>query len=90
MYIELLEGYIPPDGSLPRTSGGKVICRLRKCLYGLKQAPRAWYTDIDVYLTNTLGFTYSEEDYNLYISKQAILLLFVDDMLLFSPKMEAI
>jgi Reverse transcriptase (RNA-dependent DNA polymerase) len=39
VYMELPEGYIPPDGSLPRTSGGKVICRLRKCLYGLKQAP---------------------------------------------------
>jgi hypothetical protein len=67
VYIELPKGYILPDGSLPRTSGGKVICRLQKCLYGLKQAPQAWYTDINVYLTDTLGFTCSEEDYNLYI-----------------------
>lgn len=90
VYMELPEGYSLPDGhTLPRTSGGKLICRLRKCLYGLKQAPRAWYSDIDAYLSS-IGFTRSEEDYNLYISKQVLLLLFVDDILLFSPKTEAI
>ena len=91
VYMELPEGYtLPESHTFPRTSGGRVICRLRKCLYSLKQAPRAWYTDIDAYLTGTLGFTRSEEDYNLYISKHVILLLFVDDILLFSPKMDAI
>jgi Reverse transcriptase (RNA-dependent DNA polymerase) len=39
VYMELPEGYILPNGSLPCTSGGKLICRLQKCLYGLKQAP---------------------------------------------------
>jgi Reverse transcriptase (RNA-dependent DNA polymerase) len=85
VYMELPKGYTSPC-----TSGGKVICRLRKCLYGLKQAPRAWYEDIDAYLTASLGFTRSKEDYNLYISKHVLLLLFVDDILLFSPKMDAI
>jgi hypothetical protein len=84
VYMELPKGY-----TVPRTSGGRVICRLRKCLYGLKQAPRAWYTDIDAHLCS-LGFIRSEEDYNLYISKHVILLLFVDDILLFSPSMDAI
>ena len=90
VFMELLEGYSLPDSHIfPRTSGGKLICRLRKCLFGLKQAPRAWYTDIDTYLSS-IRFTRSEEDYNLYISKHTILLLFVDDILLFSPKREAI
>ena len=88
--MELPEGYSLPDSYIfSRTSGGKLICRLRKCLYRLKQAPRAWYSDIDTYLSS-IRFTRSEEDYNLYISKHVLLLLFVDDILLFSPKMEAI
>ena len=58
-------------------------------MYSLKQAPRAWYTDIDAHLSS-LGFTRSEEDYNLYISKHVLLLLFVDDMLLFAPKLDTI
>src|SRR5450432_878347 len=90
VYMELPEGYTIPEGhTIPCSSGGKTICRLRKCLYGLKQAPRAWYSDIDAYLSS-IGFTRSEEDYNLYISKQVLLLLFVDDILLFSPKKESI
>src|SRR5438045_5288626 len=71
------------------SSGQRLICQLRKCLYRLKQAPRAWYSDIDAYLSS-IGFTHSEEDYNLYVSKYIILLLFVDDIPLFSPKTEAI
>jgi len=87
--MELPKGYtLPESHNFPRASRG-LVCRLRKCLYGLKQALRAWYSDIDAYLS-TLGFTRSEEDYSLYISKQVILLLFVDDILLFSPKKNAI
>ena len=84
VYIKLPKGY-----TVPRTSGGRVIYRLRKCLYSLKQAPQAWYTDIDAHLCS-LGFIRLEEDYNLYINKHMILLLFVDDILLFSPSMDAI
>src|SRR5450432_3163085 len=90
VYIELPKGYTIPEGhTFPRSSRGKTIYRLRKCLYSLKQAPRAWYSDIDTYLSS-IGFTRSKEDYNLYISKQVLLLLFVDDILLFSPKKESI
>jgi hypothetical protein len=60
-------------------------------LYKLKQALRAWYKDIDIFLIS-LGLTCSKEDYNLYINIKAniILLLFVDNILLFSPSKEAI
>jgi hypothetical protein len=88
--MELPEGYaLPKDCPIPCTSGGRIVCRLRKCLYSLKQAPRAWYTDIDAHLSS-LSFTRSKEDYNLYISKHVLLLLFVDDMLLFAPKLDTI
>jgi len=40
VYMELPEGYTIPNGhTFPCVSGGRLICRLRKCLYGLKQAP---------------------------------------------------
>jgi Reverse transcriptase (RNA-dependent DNA polymerase) len=89
VYIELPKGYtILKSYTIPYTSRGKVIYRLWKCLYSLKQAPRAWYTNIDAYLIGTLSFIYFKEDYNLYISKQVLLLLFVDDILLFSSKLD--
>jgi hypothetical protein len=89
-YMELPEGYTLPEGlTIPRTSAGKVVCQLRKCLYGLKQILRAWYTDIDANLSS-LNFIRSNEDYNLYISKHILLLLFVNDILLFTPKLDTI
>jgi hypothetical protein len=89
VYIELLEGFQSIDAS---ASKGKLYCCLKKSLYGLKQALRAWYKDIDAFLTGTLGLTCSKEDPNLYISQEAniILLLWVDDILLFSPNKEAV
>src|SRR5450432_2337340 len=90
VFIELPKGFILPSSYIfPRSSRGKLIYRLWKCLYRLKQALRVWYLDIDAYLSS-IGFTYFKEDYNLYISKQVLLLLFVDDILLFSPKKESI
>ncbi len=82
-----------PEGfEVTGPNGERLVCRLRKCLYGLKQAPRAWYQEVDAYFTKTLGLTRSKEDSNLYISVKAniIVLLWVDDFLLFSPCKEAI
>ena len=49
----------------------------------MKQAPRAWYTDIDRYLAS-IGFHRSTADSNLYISPDVLLLLWVDDILIFA------
>ena len=90
VYMELPDGFqTSTDAS---ASGGKLYCRLKKSLYGLKQAPRAWYEDIDAFLTDSLGLIRSKEDPNLYISQEAniILLLWVDDILIFSPNKEAV
>src|SRR5215217_5440423 len=70
-----------PDGYLQ----GNSICKLNKALYGLKQAPRAWYTDIDRYVIS-IGFRRSTADSNLYISPNVLLLLWVDDILIFVRK----
>jgi hypothetical protein len=86
VYMEQPEGF-----EITSASGGKLLCKLRKCLYGLKQAPRAWYTEIDTFF-RSLGLIRSQEDPNLYISTQdrIIVLLYVDDILLFSPNKDAI
>ena len=87
VYMDQPEGFTKSSAS-----GGTLYCRLRKCLYGLKQAPYKWYMDIDNYLINFLGLTCSSEDHNLYISISAniILLLYIDDIQLFSPSKKAI
>ena len=85
VFIEL------PEGS-SSTSGGKQYCCLNKSLYRLKQAPQAWYKNINVFLTGSLSLTCSKEDPNLYINHKAnlILLLQVDDILLFSSDKRAV
>ena len=89
IYMELPESYgesngVPGAGHA-KVGSGRYVCKLKKALYGLKQAPRAWYSDIDTYLTQTLHFRRSELDANLYIMQNLHLLLWVDDILLFSP-----
>jgi len=68
---------------------GHLVCKLQKALYGLKQAPRAWYNDINGYM-QSIGFQNSTSDPNLYLSPKVILLLFVDDALIFSNGMESL
>ena len=71
----------PPEGLI--IDKNKVL-RLRRILYGLKQSPYEWYSYID-YKLITLGFRRSTVDLNLYVATycQCILLLYVDDILLF-------
>lgn len=61
------------------------VCRLRKAIYGLKQAPRAWNSRFAQFVTK-LGFVASKSDASLFVfnkgSRQAYLLLYVDDIIL--------
>jgi hypothetical protein len=61
------------------------VCWLKKALCGLKQVRRAWYSRIDGYL-QSMGFTKSESDPNLYLIQVGedplILVLYVDDLFL--------
>jgi hypothetical protein len=81
-----------PDG-VEAPAGGPWVCKLRKSLYGLKQAPRLWYEHIDNFL-RSLGLLRSEYDPNVYISAAGliplILLLYVDDILLFSESADRV
>ncbi|CAI7872765.1 unnamed protein product [Closterium sp. NIES-54] len=84
IYMKQPEGY--DDGS------GR-ICRLKKAIYGLKQAPRCWYARL-VEALEALGFKVSGCDESLFMTEgeeeKVFLLVYVDDILLFSPSLERI
>ncbi|CAI7899110.1 unnamed protein product [Closterium sp. NIES-54] len=67
--------------------GSGRVCRLKKAIYGLKQAPRAWYHKLEETLLAG-GFKKSECDHSLFLLQEKeqflMLLVFVDDILLFS------
>ncbi|CAI7806170.1 unnamed protein product, partial [Closterium sp. NIES-54] len=67
--------------------GSGRVCRLKKAIYGLKQAPRAWYHKLEETLLAG-GFEKSECDHSLFLLQEKkqflMLLVFVDDILLFS------
>ena len=86
IYMEVPEGIEWLEPSL--STKNQPICKLKKSLYGLKQAPRLWYQHIDTFL-HTLGFTSTDSDSNIYISRsyEMIILLYVDDLLIISPSL---
>ncbi|CAI7772631.1 unnamed protein product [Closterium sp. NIES-54] len=67
--------------------GSGKVCRLKKAIYGLKQAPRAWYHKLEETLLAG-GFKKSECDHSLFLLQEKehflMLLVYVDDILLFS------
>ena len=87
LYPELKETVytMPPEGYgkfLPDHKPIPKMLKLLKCLYGLKQAPFEWYNHIDKFLRSA-GFAHSNEDHDLYLSPESIVLLYVNDILIF-------
>ncbi|CAI7885455.1 unnamed protein product [Closterium sp. NIES-54] len=84
IYMKQPEGYDDRSGR---------VCRLNKAIYGLKQAPRCWYARL-VEALEALGFKVSGCDESLFMSdgeeEKVFLLVYVDDILLFSPSLERI
>ncbi|CAI7913924.1 unnamed protein product [Closterium sp. NIES-54] len=72
--------------------GSGSVCRLKKAIYGLKQAPRAWYHKLEETLLAG-GFKKSECDHSLFLLQEKeqflMLLVYVDDILLFMCKSSA-
>ncbi|CAI7894411.1 unnamed protein product, partial [Closterium sp. NIES-53] len=71
--------------------GSGRVCRLNKAIYGLKQAPRCWYARL-VEVLEALGFKVSGCNESLFMTEEekVFLLVYVDDILLFSPFLERI
>lgn len=60
-----------------------LVCKLNKSLYGLKQAPKCWNSLFHKCLL-TLDFQRSRKDPCLYFKNETYLLMYVDDLILFS------
>jgi len=78
VHMELPTGIEWLDPAVPTNA----CVRLNKALYGLKQAPRLWHEDINSFLLS-LDFRQLNADPNLYIRHDVLLLLNVDDILVF-------
>ena len=57
------------------------VCHLNKALYGLKQAPRMWYETLQLFL-ESLGFQAVQSDPAVFVLKNVIIAVYVDDLLL--------
>ena len=79
VYVEMPQGFREP---------GKVL-KLKRSLYGLKQSPHNFYKHLKGQL-ESVGFVQSNVDACLFISDKVILVVYVDDTLLFAPKPEYI
>ncbi|CAI7775836.1 unnamed protein product [Closterium sp. NIES-53] len=84
IYMKQPEGY--DDGS-------GCVCRINKAIYGLEQAPRCLYGRL-VEALEALGFKVSGCDESLFTTEgeeeKVFLLVYVNDILLFSPSLERI
>ena len=88
VFMAIPEGY-SEYSDMPGPTIALPVLRLLKALYGLKQAPRAWYEDVNRFFMG-VGMTRSSEDHSLYFSNDLVILLYVDDLLLFAKDMQTI
>jgi hypothetical protein len=79
-----------PEGFKPEGQE-HLVCKLKKSIYGLKQASRQWYLKFDEVM-KTQGFMKNQVDQCTYLkmsgSNFAILVLYVDDILLASNSLD--
>lgn len=75
---------LPPEG-VAIHGKGKIVLKLVKALYGLKQAPREWHDLLKGSLLG-MGFTQSLADPGVFMRGDIILLLYVDDQLIFGKE----
>jgi transposase InsO family protein len=83
IYMSQPRGFEIPGGETK-------VCRLKKSLYGLKQAARCWNEALNNKIKD-MKFEQSQSDPCLYYNKSGVLLLvYVDDILVFGPDVSAI
>jgi histone deacetylase 1/2 len=80
VYVDMPRGF---------RQAGKVL-KLKRSLYGLKQSPRNFFLYLKEVLERNGMQSQEAIDPCLFISDRVILLVYVDDTLLFSPKQEYI
>ena len=80
VYVDLPKGF-------PQ-KGNKVL-KLLRCLYGLKQAPRNWFLHLKEQL-ESCHLVQSETDPCLFLGRDIICVVYVDDCCFYSPREEYI
>jgi len=90
IYMKIPQGWYVENNTLQQHSNPKYrdvehYIKLEKSLYGIKQAARAWFHFLEPGLLK-LGFKASEVDPCLFYRDDCIVVLYVDDCLLFSPQ----
>ncbi|KAL7563769.1 hypothetical protein ACA910_020453 [Epithemia clementina (nom. ined.)] len=84
LFMNIPKGYRLKDASTQTH-----VLRLLKNIYGQKQGPRVWNRYLDQGLKE-IGFSPSAIDPCLYYGDQVMMLIYIDDCLLFSPSKQAI
>ncbi|RVW89138.1 Retrovirus-related Pol polyprotein from transposon RE1 [Vitis vinifera] len=85
VYMEIPPGF---EESMAKNQ----VCKLQKSLYGLKQSPRAWF-DRFTKAVLKLGYKQGQANHTLFVKKShaekmAILIVYVDDIILSGNDME--
>lgn len=83
------EVYIEPPRGFSGLDGYDKVLRLRKSLYGLKQAPKTFFKKLRAGLIER-GFTQSGIDPCLFMKKEMICVIYVDDTILCGPDINAL
>ena len=85
------EIYMEPPECLPydQSYSKRIVCRLIKGLYGLKQSGRVWNTTFWTTLMS-LGFARLSGDNSVFLNENSgvIIVLYVDDLLIFSKEIK--
>lgn len=78
-----------PQEMLEEVSGTAKVCKLNKALYSLRQAGRQWHAELDAVFQDA-GLIPTSAGPCVYVSgnKQIFLLVYVDDILIFSNDQE--
>jgi hypothetical protein len=89
IYMRIPQGWYVENNILQQHSNPKYrdcehYIKLEKSLYGIKQAARAWFHFLEPGLLK-LGFKASEVDPCLFYKEDCVVVLYVDDCLIFSP-----
>lgn len=89
LYMNIPPGFVVQNGTLEFSSSSTkgnstdYLLRLNKNVYGLKQAGNNWFTKIRGSLL-ALGFTQSSHDPCLFIRNNCLVIIYVDDCLIFT------
>ena len=83
------EVYVEPPKGFTNQDGQDKVLKLHTSLYGLKQAPRTFFQKLRAGLLEQ-GFVQSNHDECLFLKKDMICLVYVDDTILAGPDQTAL